>query len=260
MKKIRAALAAIVLLATLIVPTAALANSTNCSEISAGGDVAGDTALALSSRINGIAGYYHTYGLPTKCIDSSGTDLHSATTWWVGIEDANAAGIVQIGVINCDVENFYPSGSSCNGGRQNSWRFFYAFSGCGGNTAWPRDLGSAAGAGLDDVELRVFIGSTTTYFYLNGNVVASWPTSTAACWAGSGDRADIACETSDNGDSCGADLTSKLRFYNVIVRNSVTNVWITNDLGAPCTFAGTNGGRYHCQVPFSDTVDLWTQQ
>jgi hypothetical protein len=260
--KLRTLAASIALIAAIAFPAAALANNAPCSEFTAGGDHAGDSALAVNPRINGIAGKYHTYALPLKCSDPSNSDPHSAVSWWVGVEDGEGTGIVQIGVINCDYEPAYNifGASACNGGRQNSWRFWYAFSGCGGNVAWPRDLGSAAGAGLDDVELRVFIGATTTFFYINGSVVAQQPTSSAACWAGNSDRAFAACETSDKGDSCGADITGKLRFYGLIVRNAQTSVWIANDFGSPCTVANTNGGRYRCAVPFTDTVDLYTVQ
>lgn len=270
MRKLCVALLAAALLFPIVVAPVAATHSTNCGDAGSDSRVTGERLSGISSKIDGVVGYVKVLGYPETCTDN-GTDLHSMTSIWVGIQPNSGAGlsIVQVGLMKCaGAGTGYPQGrDSCETDIDNTWRYFYAFGGCNGNVPWPRDLGPVPAADFGaQIKLRITHVSTgSVSFSINNVTVATAPYSSAmGCWSNSLDFGVAACETWDRGDSCGGFASGIVKMEGLSQRRDSDQVWITSgQVTDPCWSIPLT--RYKCDPSYLPTnggniVDLWTVQ
>jgi hypothetical protein len=238
-----------------VTPVAA-SHSANCQEALSSNYQAGE--VFRPTALNGIYAIYDANGLPETC---TGSDSFSMTSFWVGIQASNGAGIVQVGLVKCKDDGpigYWQGRDPCESDIDNTWRYFYAFSGCNGNVPWPRDLGPANIT--VDHTLSVIHNSSVIQFNIDGGVKAQISYGEMSCWDNSNDNAVIACEVKDKGDSCGGFAAAPLRFRGVQYRRAADFDWVIGGMSAPCTTTGQQG-RFFCAI-YTDhkSMDLWTVQ
>jgi hypothetical protein len=268
-------------LSAFAAPTASAAIPTtpftavNCQQSGYNTLQAGERLSHFGNAIDGVGAYLTLYGPVNNCIDTTGLDAHSGTSFWIAIQPVSQGlddnQIVQLGMMKCDTVIGSPYGTDpCGippGGHNGEWRWFYAFGGCNGNVPWARDLGPVGTSAYNTThKLRILHNASYIYFYIGDEEVAQISYSQMSCWGAHADnRSFAACEVFDSGDSCGGSSGGSgfggdlARFSVLSQRRASDDYWYTNQLVTdPCYTI--ERARFHCDpVYYTDpgNNELW---